>query len=312
MNVMQELERLIAEERLAHGYVIDGDPLGEGKRFALEFVLRVMGHGYPAKAAALRHRLEGRIHPDVLWVEPKGKLRQIKVEEVDQALKLIHEKSFEGGWKAVVFLGAERMNAASGNKLLKSLEEPPPKTLLLLVTPSPEQLLATLRSRCQFLSAPKSRLEEAAWLPALLELLRQGPPRNLRQRLLRAALFRDFLNTAAQDYLAALDAESPAAVEETDENLDEKVEDARETTARRQMQRAIMAAVEAWYRDVLALKCGAGREQLCYPAEATALQAQAEGLAIKSISKIMENLREAAYRLEGNLPVQVVLEGAVF
>jgi hypothetical protein len=51
---------------------------------------------------------------------------------------------------------------------------------------------------------------------------------------------------------------------------------------------------------------------LCYPAEATALQAQAEGLAIKSISKIMENLREAAYRLEGNLPVQVVLEGAVF
>lgn len=311
------MDRLVREDRLAHGYVVEGDPLGAGKLFALDLIVSLFAHHTGTDPSRLRHRIEGRMHPDVRWVEPRGALRQIMVLDMDAALRMVQEKSFEGGWKAVVFLAADRLNPSSGNKLLKSLEEPPPRTVFLLVTDSPEQLLPTLRSRCQFLRAPRSQLGEAPWMAGLMELLRSGPPRNLRMRLLRAALFRDFLTAATQNQLANLEVEGdvdegPAENPVEDEALEKDEEKARLTLARRQLQGAVMETVEAWYRDLLALKGGAPTDALRFPAEAPVLVAQAETLPLKSIFKLLENLREASRRLDTNLPIQVVFEGCVF
>jgi len=308
LDLLEDITRLIREGRLGHAYLLNGDPLEEGRRFAEDLAVKVFTVGTDASEAKVRHRIEARLHPDVHWVEPRGKLRQIKVEEVSGALKRIHEKSFEGGWKVVVFLGAERVNPSSGNKLLKSLEEPPPDTLILLVSSSPEQLLPTLRSRCQFLAVPKGEMGDAVWLDPLLDLMRQGPPRSLRARLDRAAAFRDFFETAAREQMAREDEASGA----DEEVVDGDVENARETAVRRQLQRKVMAAVEAWYRDVMVCKNGGGADALRYPQAAEAARAQADSLPMKSILKIMENIRKASRRLDGNLPVQVVLESAVF
>ncbi|MAV08419.1 MAG: DNA polymerase III subunit delta' [Gammaproteobacteria bacterium] len=71
---------------------------------------------------------------------------------VNDALKVIQKvslKSFEGGWRCVVIWHAEKLTTAASNKLLKSIEEPPAKTLFLLVCPDENQLLSTIRSRCQ-------------------------------------------------------------------------------------------------------------------------------------------------------------------
>lgn len=305
MTLLDDMARLMREGRLGHAYLVNGDPMEEGKRFAVDLIVRLYGVLTEKPEPQIRHRVADRLHPDVHWVEPRGKLRQIKVEEVKLALKRIHEKSFEGGWKVVVFLGAERMNPSSGNKLLKSLEEPPENTLILLVSGSPEQLLPTLRSRCQFLSIPAEAAADDSWLEPLVELLRMGPPRNLRARLDRAAAFRDFFDLAARD---AVESETG----DGDEPMEQDVENARETAARRQMQRKIMAAVEAWYRDVLVCKSGGNPDSLLYPGSRVALEAQAESLPMKSILKIMDNVHQAAWRLDGNLPVQVALESSIF
>jgi hypothetical protein len=293
------------EGRMGHAYLVNGDPLEGGRHFAESLAVQVLQLKSGLPEAQIRHRVETRIHPDVHWVEPRGKLRQIKVEDVSGALKQIHEKSFEGGWKIISFLGAERMNPSSGNKLLKSLEEPPEQTLILLVTDTPEQLLPTLRSRCQLLTLPRTVADVSTWREPLLGLLAMGPPRNLRARLDRAAAFRDFFDIAAREQVEQ-DTEDDA------EEVGVDVENARETAARRQLQRQVMATVEEWYRDVLVVKTGGGTESLRFPEVADVLAEQAESLPIKSIRRIQENIRKAARELDGNLPVQVVLEGAVF
>ncbi len=306
--LMEELARLMREGRLAHGYVVVGDPVGAGREFAVDLVVQLfqITTGHPE--GQLRHRIEGHMHPDVLWVEPRGKLRQIKVDDVDEALKRVHGKSYEGGWKVQIFLGADRLNPSAGNKLLKSLEEPPPKTLLLLVSGAPEQLLSTLRSRCQLLMLPRSGSVANLWKEDLISFLEEGPPRSLPARLLRAARFRAFLDVAVQKQLEA-EADDLSGEEE---RIDADELSARESAMRRRLQRDILAEVEAWYRDLLALKAGAGDATLRFPEHIAVLQKQSEGLPMKSLFKLLENCRNAAFRLEGNTPVQVVLEENVF
>jgi len=304
VTFLDDMLRLLREGRLGHAYILAGDPLEEGKRFAEEVSIQVLGSTSELPEAQIRHRVVDRLHPDVHWVEPRGKLRQIKVEDVERALKRIYEKSFEGGWKLVAFLGAERLNPESGNKLLKSLEEPPEKTLILLVTGSPERLLPTLRSRCQVLTLPREERAEPVWLPALLGMLALGPPRNLCARLDRAAAFRDFFDVAATQVLEEM--------EDDGEHLDEDVEAARLSSVRRQLHRQVLEAVEAWYRDVLVCRTGGGDTQLRYAEHADILQEQAASLPIPSIRRLQDNLRRASRELEGNLPIQVVIEGAVF
>lgn len=304
-RLLEELEGLLQEGRLGHAYICVGDPLQEGREFAEELAVRVLDQGKEGKREGLRHRVQDRLHPDVTWVEPKGKLRQIKVDDMRKALQRIQEKSFEGGWKIVVFLGADRLNPNSGNTLLKNLEEPPERTLLLLVTLHPARMLPTLQSRCQILRLPALARRRPAWGDALEDLLRQGPPMTLRARLERAAAFRDFFALAAGMHLEA----NPVPDQE---GVEEDVENARESEARRTVQHGVMAAVEQWYRDVTLVQEGAGRESLFYPDSESELREQAEKLPAHALTKLISNTRTAARKLEGNLPVQVVLEQFIF
>ncbi|MFN7013856.1 MAG: ATP-binding protein [Bacteroidia bacterium] len=79
------------------------------------------------------------------------KLTIINVEEADAILKKLSLKSFEGGYKILIMWMPERMNIASANKLLKIIEEPPDKTLFLLVANNHEDLLPTIISRLQLI-----------------------------------------------------------------------------------------------------------------------------------------------------------------
>jgi DNA polymerase-3 subunit delta' len=86
------------------------------------------------------------------WMRYLGAENKQGVINVNDALSVIQKvslKSFEGGWKCVIIWHAEKLTLAASNKLLKSIEEPPAKTLFLLLCPDAFQLIATIRSRCQ-------------------------------------------------------------------------------------------------------------------------------------------------------------------
>ncbi|NRB59571.1 MAG: DNA polymerase III subunit delta' [Winogradskyella sp.] len=83
-----------------------------------------------------------------------NKQGQIGVDEALEIVKSLSLKSYEGGYKVMLIWMAEKMNTAAANKLLKLIEEPPEKTIFLLIAEDEEQIINTIRSRCQILNFP--------------------------------------------------------------------------------------------------------------------------------------------------------------
>ena len=93
--------------------------------------------------------------------------RQIRIDQVREMQDFLAVGTHRGGYRVIVVRPAEAMNSATANALLKSLEEPPPRTLFLLVSSAPERLLPTVRSRCQRVPVTAASVAPAvAWLRA--------------------------------------------------------------------------------------------------------------------------------------------------
>jgi DNA polymerase-3 subunit delta' len=104
------------------------------------------------------------------WLQSIGienKQGQIGVDEAEEIVKALKLKSYEGGYKVMIIWMAETMNISASNKLLKLLEEPPEKTVFLLVAENEEQIITTIKSRCQLLHFPL--LSEADIAKGLVE-----------------------------------------------------------------------------------------------------------------------------------------------
>ena len=148
----------INSERVPGGYLVVGDVKGD----CAELVDRIAAKLYPDDA----ERLAAHCHPDVAVLEPEGRSRTIKVESMrERIVEPMASTSFSGGWKVGVVSGADRMQPAAANAFLKSLEEPTPRTLFLLLTDQPDALLPTIVSRCQRidLSTPRGELDGEAY-----------------------------------------------------------------------------------------------------------------------------------------------------
>ena len=83
-----------------------------------------------------------------------NKQGQMGVDEASEIVKSLTLKSYEGGYKVMIIWMAEKINTAAANKLLKLIEEPPEKTIFILIAEDEEQIINTIRSRCQILHFP--------------------------------------------------------------------------------------------------------------------------------------------------------------
>lgn len=88
-------------------------------------------------------------HPDYLDIRPEEKGKQIRIDTIREMIEYIHLSSQYGRYKVVVINPADAMNRNAANSLLKTLEEPPPDSLILLSSCRPSFLPVTIRSRCQ-------------------------------------------------------------------------------------------------------------------------------------------------------------------
>jgi len=151
------LQRAIQSGHLPHAYLFTG-PEGIGKkRVALNLAKALNcegGSGADCCDSCIPCRkIDKGIHPDVSFIEPTATSPKIepslKIEQARDAQRDISLKPYEGKKKVYIFDQAERMTEAAENALLKTLEEPPGETLLILVTSSPHTLLPTVLSRTQ-------------------------------------------------------------------------------------------------------------------------------------------------------------------
>jgi len=151
------LARALGADALPPSLIFSG-PAGVGKRLVALAVAQSLNCLSPAADGAAGRRdgcgtcrscskIARRIHPDVLLIEPED-AEVIKVEAVRQVVGQVTYRPFEGRYRVVVIDQADQMNDAAQNALLKTLEEPPERTILVLVTAQQDTLLATIRSRC--------------------------------------------------------------------------------------------------------------------------------------------------------------------
>ena len=159
-RAVDALRRTLRADRVAHAYLFTG-PSGVGKMTtAVEFTKALVCAASADDACddcpACRKVSHGA-HPDVHYVEPEGAGRQIKIgtfrnrESGEGLLKDLALTPNEADHKVALIDDAHGMNIDSANCLLKTLEEPPPASVLILVTPRPDQLPETIVSRCQMI-----------------------------------------------------------------------------------------------------------------------------------------------------------------
>lgn len=169
--------------RLHHAWLLAG-PRGVGKATLAYRFARWLLAGRPEGQSPLYlppedpvfRRVAAGGHADLRVLAPnageKGVKLMIRVDEVRQVPRFLGFTAAEGGWRIVVVEQVEAMNAEAQNALLKTLEEPPAKALLLLTTAAPDRLLPTIRSRCRRIDLfplPEAEMDRliGQWLPEL-------------------------------------------------------------------------------------------------------------------------------------------------
>jgi DNA polymerase-3 subunit delta' len=180
-----EAERVLLESyrsgRMPHAWLIGG-PSGIGKAtLAYRLARFVLAHPDPAandvqKAPSLdvpadnpaARKIASQSHTGLLVLkreinENTGKLyTEIRAEDVRRTVPFFGATAGEGGWRVAIVDSVDELNATGENAILKVLEEPPPRSLILLVTHAPGRVLPTIRSRCRRLSLRPLSNEEVA------------------------------------------------------------------------------------------------------------------------------------------------------
>lgn len=145
----------VAAERLAHGLLVSG-PEGWGERnFANWLALHLLGVDPERDAATVAH-------PDLRWLQPDGSA--IRIDAVRELERFAHGTPQAGRRKVAIIEDAHFLNEHSANALLKTLEEPPAGTYLVLTSCHPGRLSPTIRSRCQMLQIRPDSGRAARWL----------------------------------------------------------------------------------------------------------------------------------------------------
>lgn len=159
-KILEFLRRSIQTGQLAHAYLFIG-PTSLGKKTVAREFIKMLGC----------QEIEKDIHPDILIVGPEAiekkgikKEMEISLEQVRQIQHQLSLCPYQAPYKIALIDQAERMTREAANALLKTLEEPTGKTILILISAQPQLLLPTIISRCQiikFLPVPLAEIEKS-------------------------------------------------------------------------------------------------------------------------------------------------------
>jgi DNA polymerase-3 subunit delta' len=255
-EALQYLVRAKEGGRLPHSFLVTG-PDGSGKR---DLVRRFF--------AELNQTATPERHPDYHVVEPESKSRRILVEQIRELEEGLRMKSSTGAWKFGVIIDADRLMPQASNAFLKTLEEPPLNSILLLLTALPEALLETVQSRCIriVLRLPAGpRLDPAgdAFLSTVARICRERPD-TIAGALTLARAFQDQLlnvrGTIESEHDEKLSQETETYKQRTDGRWLEREEERLLVLTESRYVKARSTLVDQlmeWFAEAVRIKAGA-------------------------------------------------------
>lgn len=315
-QALASIRRSLASGRLAHAYLIVGAPRGAAGVLAARVVelLYCTGPGErPCGQCAKCRQIAAHAHPDVLWVEPQKKSRGILTEQINAVQEHIYQTSFEGGWKTVVFMNADRLNKEASNRLLKTIEEPPRQCLFLLVTDQPSRLLPTVVSRCQHVVVAAGEDVSGGELRTVIVDALTG----IEERSVAAAVFRArrvlaFLKTEREKIVEEIKVESETDLNPGEPDAEKVSKDAREARIEaqyREVRAELFRWLLLWQRDVLLQVSGAGSLiKPAFPEHKELVRCWAAALTYRRALDNIQTIEDMRWQLDQYLPEAMVLE----
>lgn len=279
---VQLLQRSLARRRLGHAYLFSGNHLEELERLARTLAKTlncrnpIIQDGVAVDCCdqcLVCRNIDNHTHPDIHWARPESKSRLITIDQTRELTREIQLKPTDAEYKVAVLVAADRLNPQAANAFLKTLEEPPQRSILILLSTEPQRLLETILSRClrlNFSGNDRRELDpfEKAWLEKF-GALAAGEQKSLlsRYRLLDVMLQRlAEIRTHADDTLGA--ASPLQKYDDVEKDLRDKWED--ELTAAveaeyRRRRTELLSLVQCWLRDVWLATLHSGNDLLNFP-----------------------------------------------
>lgn len=318
------LQRSLERHRLAHAWLFTGEAMGElealartlAKTLFCERPLRAR-NGAPTDccdACPTCHRVEEGAHADLRWVRPESKSRVITIAQMRELMREVQLKPAEGHYKVGGVVEADRMNLEAANAFLKTLEEPPPRSVLILLSSEPQRLPETIVSRClrlnfggeQFRPSPDVPLD---WLEQFGRLALESRSLLGRYRLLGMVTGR--LAEIRAEVEKTLEARSPLSrVEEADPDVIERWEKELKAAIEAEYRRrrdGVLAAIGWWLRDIWLRTLQGQEAPLAFPKLASTA-ALAGKLATPAALENLAVLAETRRLLHTNVQEALALE----
>jgi DNA polymerase III subunit delta' len=310
-TALEYLRRAHEQNRLAHAYLITG-PLGAGKEL-LAAALADLVNGTPASAVFTPQARE------IFVARPESKSRRIVISQIRELEHALQMRATNGRRKVAIIRDADRLQTEAANAFLKTLEEPPKDSLLLLLTALPEALPETILSRCILVPLTRNgdrqeRREEQALVKLLRGVCRKTKW-NLQfayglaqefQRLLRAVreeVKQEIEEASKQEQTRYKDATDGAWLEEREEYY-KAVAESRYLERRARL----VEALYAWWTDVLKARNGVAHHNLPDAREQTTTLAK--HLTVADILKRIRCVEELRDHLGRNIQEALAIEVA--
>jgi DNA polymerase-3 subunit delta' len=279
---VQLLQRSLARGRLGHAYLFTGHQI-EGLEALARTLAKTLNCLNPVRtngvatdccdACANCRKIGEDVHADVHWARPESKSRVITIDQMRDLMQQVQLKPTEAGYKLAIIAGANRLNVQAANAFLKTLEEPPQKSIIVLLSTEPSRILETILSRCLRLNfsvetARSLTPEQANWLQKFSSAAAAEQKSLFGRYRLLDALMRH-LTGIREKTDEVLSARSPLEkYDDAEKNLREKWEDelkaAIEAEYRRQRSEVLLL-LQWWLRDVWLHTLAAGEALLHLP-----------------------------------------------
>ncbi|MGD1088074.1 MAG: DNA polymerase III subunit [Verrucomicrobiota bacterium] len=321
---VQLLQRSLACGRLGHAYLFSGDSLEELESLA-RTLAKTLNCQNPVKLneAAVDccdecsscRKIGNDSHSDIHSARPESKSRIVTVEQLRELMREIQLKPAEAEHKVAIIVAADRLNTQAANAFLKTLEEPPANSVLILLSTEPQRILETILSRClrlNFFGDGARPLDQAQtkWLEHFGTLAANEQKSLLgRYRLLDALLQK--LGEIRVHVDEALTARSPLEkYDDVEKDLREKWEDelkaAIEAEYRRQRANLLLL-VQWWLRDIWLRTLAIGENLLNFP-KVSGAETVAHRITTRQALENLQTLEQTQWLLHTNVQEALALE----
>ena len=318
-HLLNRLELSLKQRRQSHAYLLCGPPHVGKMALAINLSQAVNcleGPGVPCGSCTQCARIAAGHHADILTLVPgqgeegRSPKTVIGIDAIKEVIHRVSLNPFEGQFSVVIVDGAESMSDEAANALLKTLEEPPPNTMFLLLTADQEAILPTVRSRCQSMNLipiPKNQMVER------LKESHQATPEMADQlfRLSRGCLGWAIGALEDRQVLEQRQADLEKMQETLDAGLETRFTYANEVASLfgsdRDAAKDLLALWLRWWRDLLLIKEGA-EEFLHNSDHAESLKSQASGLSTTEIVQFINRLMQTLSNLDSNVSPRLAME----